>query len=124
MASIEITLYGKGPHGSMPNPGVDPIVLGAAVVSRLQSIVAREVAPKETDVVTVSSFHAGTKSNIFPDSAVLQLNTRAFNREVEKHLHAAIERIALPTCPTTRPVRVRASTRWPLRSAPPSASPP
>ena len=54
----------------MPNPGVDPIVLGAAVVSRLQSIVAREVAPKETAVVTVSSFHAGTKSNIVPDSAV------------------------------------------------------
>src|SRR5690606_5048135 len=63
-ASIEITLYGKGSHGSMPNLGVDPIVLGAAIVSRLQTIVSREVAPKETAVVTVGSFHAGTKSNI------------------------------------------------------------
>ena len=101
-ASIEITLYGKGSHGSMPNLGVDPIVLGAAIVSRLQTIVSREVAPKETAVVTVGSFHAGTKSNIIPDSAVLQLNTRAFNRDVEKHLHEAIERIVRAECEAAR----------------------
>ena len=101
-ASIEITLYGKGSHGSMPNLGVDPIVLGAAIVSRLQTIVSREVAPKETAVVTVGSFHAGTKSNIIPDSAVLQLNTRAFNRDVEKHLHEAIERIVHAECEAAR----------------------
>ena len=101
-ASIEITLHGKGSHGSMPNLGVDPIVLGAAIVSRLQTIVSREVAPKETAVVTVGSFHAGTKSNIIPDSATLQLNTRAFDRDVEKHLHQAIERIVRAECEAAR----------------------
>ncbi|MGY1457611.1 MULTISPECIES: amidohydrolase [unclassified Luteimonas] len=101
-ASIEITLYGKGSHGSMPNLGVDPIVLGAAIVTRLQTIVAREVAPRETAVITVGSFHAGTKSNIIPDSAVLQLNTRAFNKDVEKHLHEAIERIVRAECEAAR----------------------
>lgn len=101
-ASIEISLHGKGSHGSMPNLGVDPIVLGAAIVSRLQTIVSREVAPRETAVVTVGSFHAGTKSNIIPDSAVLQLNTRAFDKAVEKQLHEAIERIVRAECVAAR----------------------
>ena len=101
-ASIEITLHGKGSHGSMPNLGVDPIVLGAAIVTRLQTIVAREVSPRATAVVTVGSFQAGTKSNIIPDAAVLQLNTRAFDREVEKQLHEGIERIVRKECEAAR----------------------
>jgi len=118
-ASIEITLYGKGSHGSMPNLGVDPIVLGAAIVTRLQTIVAREVAPKETAVVTVGSFHAGTKSNIIPDSAVLQLNTRAFDKAVEAHLHEAIERIVRAECEAARcpkPPEFRYYDQYPLTS--------
>ncbi|MBJ6977828.1 amidohydrolase [Luteimonas sp. MC1895] len=116
-ASIGITLHGKGSHGSMPNLGVDPIVLGAAIVTRLQTIVAREVAPRETAVVTVGSFHAGTKSNIIPDSAVLQLNTRAFDKEVEKHLHEAIERIVRAECEAARspkPPEFRYYDQYPL----------
>lgn len=116
-ASIEITLYGKGSHGSMPNLGVDPIVLGAAIVTRLQTIVAREVAPRETAVVTVGSFHAGTKSNIIPDSAVLQLNTRAFDKAVERHLHEAIERIVRAECDAARspkPPEFRYYDQYPL----------
>lgn len=101
-ASIEITLHGKGSHGSMPNLGVDPIVLGAAIVTRLQSVVSREIAASETAVLTVGSFHAGTKSNIIPDSAVLQLNTRAFSKEVAAHLHEAIERIVRHECEAAR----------------------
>ncbi len=101
-ASIEITLHGKGSHGSMPNLSVDPIVLGAAIVTRLQTIVAREVAATETAVVTVGSFHSGTKSNIIPDTAVLQLNTRAYDTDVEKHLHEAIERIVRAECQAAR----------------------
>ena len=116
-ASVEITLYGKGSHGSMPNLGVDPIVLGAAIVTRLQTIVAREVAPRETAVVTVGSFHAGSKSNIIPDSAVLQLNTRAFDKAVEAHLHEAIERIVRAECEAARsprPPQFRYYDRYPL----------
>ena len=101
-ASIEITLHGKGSHGSMPNLGVDPIVLGSAIVTRLQSVISREIAASETAVLTVGSFHAGTKSNIIPDSAVLQLNTRAFSEEVSKHLHEAIERIVRSECEAAR----------------------
>ena len=118
-ASIEITLHGKGSHGSMPNLGVDPIVLGAAVVGRLQTVVSREVAPRETAVVTVGSFHAGTKSNIIPDAAVLQLNTRAFDRDVEKHLHEAIERIVRAECEAARspkPPEFRYYDQYPLTS--------
>lgn len=118
-ASIEILLHGRGSHGSMPNLGVDPIVLGAAIVGRLQSIVSREVSPRETAVVTVGSFHAGTKSNIIPDSAVLQLNTRAFDKEVEKHLHEAIERIVRAECEAARspkPPEFRYYDQYPLTS--------
>ncbi|MGY0559449.1 amidohydrolase [Luteimonas sp. A277] len=118
-ASIEIILHGKGSHGSMPNLGVDPIVLGAAIVSRLQTIVSREVAPRETAVVTVGSFHAGSKSNIIPDSAVLQLNTRAFDKDVEKHLHEAIERIVRAECEAARspkPPEFRYYDQYPLTS--------
>lgn len=116
-ASIEITLHGKGSHGSMPDLGVDPIVLGSAIVTRLQSIVAREVSPQETAVVTVGSFHAGTKSNIIPDTAVLQLNTRAYSSEVAAHLHEAIERIVRAECTAARSPRepeFRYYDRYPL----------
>ncbi|RSZ65167.1 amidohydrolase [Corynebacterium hylobatis] len=101
-ASIRITIYGKGSHGAMPNLGVDPTVLGAAIITRLQTIVSREIAPKEIAVVTVGSFHSGTKSNIIPDSATMLLNTRAYNAEVSASLHEAIERIVRAECEAAR----------------------
>lgn len=101
-ASIRVTLHGKGSHGAMPNLGVDPIVLGSAIVTRLQSVVAREIAPKETAVITVGSFQAGTKSNIIPDSATLLLNTRAYDADVSAALHEGIERIVRAECEAAR----------------------
>lgn len=118
-ASIEITLHGKGSHGSMPSLGVDPIVLGSAIVTRLQSVISREIAASETAVLTVGSFHAGTKSNIIPDSAVLQLNTRAFSKDVAAHLHEAIERIVRSECATARcpePPEFKYYDQYPLTS--------
>ena len=118
-ASIEITLHGKGSHGSMPNLGVDPIVLGSAIVTRLQSVISREIAASETAVLTVGSFHAGTKSNIIPDSAVLQLNTRAFSKDVAAHLHEAIERIVRSECEAARcpePPEFKYYDQYPLTS--------
>ncbi|AIK86315.1 amidohydrolase [Corynebacterium glutamicum] len=118
-ASIEITLHGKGSHGSMPNLGVDPIVLGSAIVTRLQSVISREIAASETAVLTVGSFHAGTKSNIIPDSAVLQLNTRAFSKDVAAHLHGAIERIVRSECEAARcpePPEFKYYDQYPLTS--------
>lgn len=101
-SSIKITIHGKGSHGSMPELGVDPVVLASTIVVRLQTIVAREVAPAETAVVTVGAIHAGSKSNIIPDSAELLINTRAYSTEVADHMHAAIERLVRAECEGAR----------------------
>lgn len=92
--SLRIRLFGRGGHGSRPQATVDPVVLAAAVVLRLQTIVAREVPPNETAVVTVGSLHSGTKENIIPDEAELKVNVRTFTESVRAQVLAAIRRIA------------------------------
>jgi amidohydrolase len=96
--SMRITVHGRGAHGSMPQAAVDPVVLAAMIVVRLQTIVAREVAPGETAVMTVGSIEAGTKSNVIPDHAVLQLNVRTYNEQTRSTVLAAIERIVRAEC--------------------------
>jgi hippurate hydrolase len=96
--SVRITLFGKGSHGSMPHLSVDPVVLAASVVLRLQTIVARETKPGEFAVVTVGSSIAGTKSNVIPDRAVLLLNVRTYDEAVRRHVLEAIERIVRAEC--------------------------
>lgn len=91
--SIDITLFGRGGHGSRPETTIDPIVLAAAIVLRLQTIVAREVAPQETAVLTIGRISAGTKNNIIPDTAHLGLTVRAFSEPVRARILEAIERI-------------------------------
>ena len=76
--SVQVTLYGRGGHGSQPENTIDPVVMAAAVVMRLQGIVAREVAPSERAVVTVGRLQAGTKENIIPATAELGINIRSF----------------------------------------------
>ena len=83
--SMRITVHGRGAHGSMPQAAVDPVVLAAMIVVRLQTVVSREVAPGETAVLTVGSIQAGTKSNVIPDRAVLQLNVRTFSDATRDH---------------------------------------
>ena len=100
--SVKVTVHGKGSHGSMPELGVDSVVLASTIVMRLQTIVSREVAAKETAVVTVGAIHAGTKSNIITDSAELLINTRAYSSEVSEHLKEAIERIVRAECVAAR----------------------
>ena len=92
--TAEITIFGRGGHGAQPQNAIDPIVIGARTVVALQTIVAREINPLDPAVITVGSFHGGTKSNIIPDDAKLQITVRAYKPEVRKHLLAAIERIA------------------------------
>ena len=91
---IDITVFGKGGHAAWPQNTIDPIVIGARVVTSLQTIVAREDDPLDPAVVTVGSFHAGTKHNIIPDEAKLQLTVRTYKPEVRKRVLASIERIA------------------------------
>jgi amidohydrolase len=65
--SMRVTVYGRGGHGSMPQATVDPVVLAAMIVVRLQTVVSRETPPEQTAVLTVGSIQAGTKSNVIPD---------------------------------------------------------
>jgi hippurate hydrolase len=96
--SMRITVHGRGAHGSMPQAAVDPVVLAAMIVVRLQTVVAREVPPGETAVLTVGSVQAGTKSNVIPDSAVLQLNVRTFSEGTRALVLDAVERIVRAEC--------------------------
>jgi hippurate hydrolase len=91
--SFEIRLFGRGAHGSMPQASVDPVVMAASTVLRLQTIVSREVAPSDAAVVTVGALQAGTKENVIPDDAVIKLNVRTFDEGVRQRVLSAIERI-------------------------------
>ncbi len=91
--SFEIRMFGRGSHGSMPQSSIDPVVMAAATVLRLQTIVSRELAPTDAAVVTVGSLQAGTKENVIPDHAVIKLNVRTFDENVRKRVLDAIERI-------------------------------
>lgn len=91
--SFQIRLFGRGAHGSMPQTSIDPVVMAAATVLRLQTIVSRELAPTEAAVVTIGALQAGTKENVIPDEAIIKLNVRTFDEGVRKRVLAAIERI-------------------------------
>jgi amidohydrolase len=91
--SLQIRLFGRGAHGSMPEASIDPVVMAAATVMRLQTIVSREVPPNEAAVLTIGVLHAGTKENVIPDEAIIKLNVRTFDEGVRKRVLAAIERI-------------------------------
>jgi hippurate hydrolase len=91
--SFEIRMFGRGAHGSMPQASVDPVVMAAATVLRLQTIVSREVAPAQSAVVTIGALQAGTKENVIPDEAIIKLNVRTFDERIRTHLLEAIKRI-------------------------------
>jgi amidohydrolase len=91
--SFQIRMFGRGAHGSMPQASIDPVVMAASTVLRLQTIVSRELAPMDAAVVTVGSLQAGTKENVIPDEAVIKLNVRTFDEDVRKRVLAAIDRI-------------------------------
>ena len=87
---VTIRLSGVGGHGAMPHTTTDVIVAASAIVLALQSVVARNVDPLETAVVSVGAFHAGQAGNVIPDSATLELSVRALNPDVRALLRARI----------------------------------
>ncbi|HEV2248755.1 MAG TPA: M20 family metallopeptidase [Terriglobia bacterium] len=91
--SLQIRMFGRGAHGSMPEASIDPVVMAAATVLRLQTVVSREVAANQAVVVTIGVLQAGTKENVIPDEAIIKLNVRTFDESVRKRVLAAIERI-------------------------------
>ncbi|NNH70523.1 amidohydrolase [Nocardia uniformis] len=91
--ALRIIMHGHGGHGSRPEVTIDPVVMAAATVMRLQTIVSREVAADDAAVVTVGMMRAGTKDNIIPDDAELRLNIRTFTPETRAKVLAAVDRI-------------------------------
>lgn len=93
--SVDITMKGRGGHGSQPHNTIDPIVQASQLVMSLQMIVAREIAPIEPAVVTVGSIHGGTKHNIIGNECKLQLTVRSYSQDVRAKLIEAIRRRTL-----------------------------
>jgi amidohydrolase len=115
--SLQIRLFGRGAHGSMPQASIDPVVMAASTVLRLQTIVSREVAAAEAAVLTVGVLQAGTKENVIPDEAIIKLNVRTFDAGVRKRVLAAIERIAnaeAAASGTPRPPEITTIDQYPL----------
>ncbi|WP_309128813.1 amidohydrolase [Microbacterium sp.] len=90
---LQVVMHGRGGHGSRPHSTVDPVVMAAATVMRLQTIVSREVDPHDLAVVTVGSIHAGTKNNIIPADATLQLSLRYPDEQLRDKVLEKVERI-------------------------------
>jgi hippurate hydrolase len=115
--SLQIRLFGRGAHGSMPQASIDPVVMAASTVLRLQTIVSREVAAAEAAVVTVGVLQAGTKENVIPDEAIIKLNVRTFDAGVRQRVLAAITRIVNAEAAASgapRPPEITTLDRYPL----------
>jgi len=90
---FDLTIRGKGGHGAMPQLTIDPIATGAYVVAALQTIVSREIAPKDPAVLTVGQFVSGTTYNVIPDQATMKGTVRAFDAGVRASMPERMERI-------------------------------
>jgi len=123
--SLEIRLFGRGAHGSMPESSVDPVVMAAASVLRLQTIVSREVAANQAAVVTIGALQSGTKDNVIPDEALLKLNVRTFDEQVRSHVLNAIKRIIDAEATASgapRPPEITITEHYPLTVNDPDAT--
>jgi hippurate hydrolase len=95
---FEIVVTGKGTHAAMPQLGIDPVVTGAQIVTALQTIASRRVAPLDSVVVSVTQFHAGDTWNVIPETAVIRGTVRSFRKDTQDRMQRDIERIARATC--------------------------
>jgi len=96
--SLKVRLFGRGSHGSQPQTSIDPVIMAASTTLRLQTIVSREISPRQSAVLTVGALQAGTKENIIPDDATLKLNMRTFDEDVREYMLGAIRRICCAEC--------------------------
>jgi len=91
--TMQVTLHGRGGHGSRPETTIDPVVMAASAVMRMQTVVSRKISPHDTAVVTVGSLHAGTASNIIAAEATLGISMRSFSEEVRQRTLDGVTRI-------------------------------
>lgn len=96
--SFRVTIYGRGGHASQPHRTIDPVIIAAHIVVRLQTVVSREVDPREAAVVTVGSVQAGQTENIIASEALLKLNVRTVTPETRDRVLSAIKRIVKAEC--------------------------
>ncbi|MHC4984505.1 MAG: M20 metallopeptidase family protein, partial [Planctomycetota bacterium] len=96
--SVDITIHGRGGHGSRPHQAIDPVVAAAHLVVALQTVVSRRVDPLEPAVITVGSIHAGSKHNIISDRAKMQITVRSYTDDTRKVLLDGIRGVAVNTC--------------------------
>jgi len=92
--TVEMVIHGRGGHAARPHLAVDPVVIGAGLVTALQTVVSRSVDPMQAAVVTVGAFNAGHAANVIPESARLQISVRSFDAEVRKLLETRIRALA------------------------------
>ncbi|MEP9377701.1 M20 aminoacylase family protein [Aquabacter sp. CN5-332] len=91
---VEITIEGRGAHAAKPNEGVDVVLTGASVVTALQQVVARNVDPLSSGVLSISMFHAGEADNVLPHSAKLIGTMRSLSPTVREQLRARVKQVA------------------------------
>jgi hippurate hydrolase len=100
--SVDIVIHGRGGHGARPHMAADPIVTASYLVTALQTLVSRRLDPQSPGVVTVGSIHAGTKHNVIPDDAVLQLTVRSYSDDDRTLLIEGIRQLANDVCTSFR----------------------
>ena len=101
MAAVEIfncTIFGKGGHGALPHQTIDSVVVSAQIINALQTIVARNINPLESAVVTVGELHAGTAENVIADTARMRGTVRYFNPDYAAYLPQRIEEVIKGVC--------------------------
>lgn len=100
MASCDdftLTIKGKGGHAALPERTIDPIVIGSAVVTQLQTIVSRAISSKDSAVITIGSFQAGATNNVIPDEAILKGTVRTSNEDVRQSIYQKFKKVVTNT---------------------------
>lgn len=96
--SFEVTIYGRGGHGSMPHMCIDPVVIASHIIVRLQTIVSRVVPPDEVAVITVGSIHAGEAQNVISDYTFFTINVRTLDEQVRRTVLEHIKKTINAEC--------------------------
>ena len=111
---FEITITGRGSHGAMPHKGIDPIVIGAELTQKLQTVVSRNVDPIDPAVLSVTKFHSGSAWNVIPNEAVLGGTVRAFDTRVQDLIESRIRELCAGTAASHgAEIHVRYERRYP-----------